>query len=142
MARRDTYHDIVRTALEADGWTITDDPLYLEVEEVRFQIDLGASQSIAAEKNGEKIAVEIKSFVGPSDINELQKAIGQYLLYVSILMEDEPDRTLYLAVPESAYSSVFSKQFVNRVIATHEIRLIVFHAMEERITQWINEKNT
>ena len=143
MARKDAYHDTVKSALEKDGWTITHDPLHLEVDEVGFQIDLGAEQQpIAAEKDSEKIAVEIKSFLGPSDINELEKAIGQYQLYAAILMEKEPDRALYLAVPGVAYHGVFSKPVVNQLIQSLKIRLIVFNEVEERITQWINEKNT
>lgn len=139
MARKDAYHDIVKSALEKDGWTITHDPLHLVVDEVRFQIDLGAQQQpIAAEKNGKKIAVEIKSFLGPSDINELEKAIGQYQLYAVILIEQDPDRALYLAVPEAAYHGVFDKPIVNRLVESLNIRLIVFNEVEERITQWIN----
>jgi len=82
MARKDAYHDIVKNALEKDGWTITSEPLRLVVDDVGVQIDLGAEQQpISAEKDGENIAVEIKSFVGPSIINELEKAIGQYLFF-------------------------------------------------------------
>jgi len=32
MSRKDTFHDIVRRALEKDGWTITHDPLLLGYE--------------------------------------------------------------------------------------------------------------
>jgi len=143
MARKDAYHDIAKSALEKDGWIITHEPLRLVVDEVGIQIDLGAEgQPIAAEKDGENIAVEIKSFVGPSYINELEKAIGQYLLYDAILMVKEPDRALYLAVTEAAYNGVFSKPVVNRLIKNLKIRLIVFHEVEGRITQWIDEKNT
>ena len=31
MSRKDTFHNIVRCALEKDGWTITHDPLYIEL---------------------------------------------------------------------------------------------------------------
>ncbi len=138
-----TKETIVKSALEKDGWTITFNPLHLVVDEVEIQIDLGAEQQpIAAEKDGEKIAVEIKSFVEPSDINELEKAIGQYLFYAAILMEDEPDRALYLAIPESDYYGIFSKKVVDRLITSQKIRLIVFNEIERRITQWIDEKDT
>lgn len=143
MARKDAYHDVVKSALEKDGWTITHDPLYLAVSSVEAFIDLGAEQQpIAAEKGGEKIAVEIKSFLGPSDINELEKAIGQYMLYAAILMEKEPHRILYLAVPKSAYYGVFAKPIVNQFVKSQKIRFIIFNEFEERITQWIDEKNT
>ncbi len=143
MARKNAYHDVVKSALEKDGWTLTHEPLRLVVDEVGIQIDLGAEgQPIAAEKDGQNIAVEIKNFLGPSYINELEKAIGQYLLYDAILMEKEPDRGLYLAVPEAAYDGIFSRRIVARLIKSLKIRLIVFHEGEGRITQWIDEENT
>ena len=110
---------------------------------VDVEIDLGAEQQpIAAEKDGEKIAVEIKSFLGNSDINEFEKALGQYLLYGAILMEKEPERRLYLAVPETAYDGLFSRPVVNRLVKSLKIRFILFDEVEGRITQWIDKKNT
>ena len=73
---KDKYHDLVRDALEKDGWTITDDPLRIQVEELTIKIDLGAEKLIAAEKEGQKIAVEIKSFIGHSVITDSYLAIG------------------------------------------------------------------
>jgi predicted RecB family endonuclease len=73
---KDKYHDLVRDALEKDGWTITDDPLRIQVEERTIKIDLGAEKLIAAEKEGQKIAVEIKSFIGHSVITDFYLAIG------------------------------------------------------------------
>ncbi len=143
MARKDAYHDILKSALEKDGWTITFEPLRLVVDDVGVQIDLGAEQQpIAAEKDEEKIAIEIKSFVGPSTINELEKAIGQYLLYGAILMEKQPERALYLAVPETAYDGIFSRPVVNRLVKSLKIRFILFNEVEGRVTQWIDKKNT
>jgi XisH protein len=63
MSAKGVYHTVVRTALEQDGWTITDDPLILKfTSNRRLRIDLGAEQLIAAEKEMTRIAVEIKSF--------------------------------------------------------------------------------
>ena len=73
---KDKYHDLVRDALEKDGWTITDDPLRIQVEERTIKIDLGAEKLIAAEKEGQKIAVEIKSFIGHSVVTDFYLAIG------------------------------------------------------------------
>jgi len=56
-------------------------------------VDLGAEQLLAAEKRGQKIAVEIKSFVGRSDVDDLEKALGQYLLYQDILAQRDPTLT-------------------------------------------------
>lgn len=65
MRQRDTFHAAVRTALERDGWTITDDPLLLAVGVHKVYVDLGAERLLAATRAGERIAVEIKSFIGP-----------------------------------------------------------------------------
>lgn len=64
MPAKDLYHDIVVAALEADGWTITDDPFRLRYGDRKLYVDLGAERTtIAAEKQGEKIAVSMTSLV-------------------------------------------------------------------------------
>ncbi|WP_318528427.1 element excision factor XisH family protein [Plectonema radiosum] len=85
MPSRDIYHNTVKNALLKDGWTITHDPLRLEWGKKDLYVDLGAEQLIGAENAERKIAVEIKSFVGRSDIDDLEKALGQYILYYDIL---------------------------------------------------------
>src|SRR5882672_6437374 len=101
MAAKDIYHDHVRSALIKDGWTITNDPLRLRWGKKDYYVDLGAEQVIAAEMLGRRIAVEIKSFVGPSMVDDMEKALGQYLIYRSIMRHLQPDRELFLAVPNS-----------------------------------------
>uniref|UniRef100_UPI000A763CBD XisH family protein n=1 Tax=Hassallia byssoidea TaxID=482630 RepID=UPI000A763CBD len=107
MPSRDIYHNTVKNALLKDGWTITHDPLRLEWGKKDLYVDLGAEQLIAAENAERKIAVEIKSFVGRSDIDDLEKALGQYILYYDILSEREPERVLYLAIRNSVYTDLF-----------------------------------
>jgi hypothetical protein len=65
-------------------WTITHDPLTLAFGVHNLYVDLGAERVIAAERAGEQIAVEIKSFVGPSELSILvfnadQEIIQQWL---------------------------------------------------------------
>ena len=81
MPAKDTYHDCVKNALIKDGWRITHDPLKLEIGKKDLYIDLGANQLVAAIKAEQKIAVEIKSFLGRSDVDDLEKApLKIYLL--------------------------------------------------------------
>lgn len=87
MPAKDVYHQTVKEALRRDGWTITHDPLALKVGRKDLFVDLGAEQLLIAEKAGRKIAVEIKSFVGASNVAELEKALGQYILYHDVLEE-------------------------------------------------------
>lgn len=61
-------------------------------------VDLGAERVIiAAEKDRQKIAVEIKSFLNRSPVRDLEEAVGQYDIYRTLLTETEPDRMLWLA---------------------------------------------
>jgi hypothetical protein len=61
---KDIFHDKVKAALIKDGWHITHDPLTVKLTKRNIFIDLGAEKVIAAERHGQKIAVEIKSFLG------------------------------------------------------------------------------
>jgi hypothetical protein len=106
MPQQDIYHNVVKNALIKDGWTITHDPLTLTVGRRDLYVDFGVEQPIAAEKEGRKIAVEVKSFIGPSVVYDLEQALGQYHVYRMILAQDDPQRHLYLAIAESIYAGM------------------------------------
>jgi hypothetical protein len=143
MPARDAYHDVVVHALTADGWTITDDPLSLKYGDRDPYVDLGAERTtLGAEKAGRKIAVEIKSFLGPSPVHDLQEALGQYGKYWAILAETEPDRQLYLAVSDYVHDSVLSDRFGRLMVSQFKVRLLVFDDQRERISQWIDSTDT
>ena len=69
MAKRDVCHNQVKHALEKDQWTITHDPFTLQRRRKNLYADLGAERLISAEKDHKKIVVEIKSFLGKSDVS-------------------------------------------------------------------------
>lgn len=116
MPAKDIFHDAVKNALIKDGWTITDDPFNLDVGGVEMAVDLGAEKLLAAKKADQKIAVEIKSFIAPSNIYELHTAVGQFIHYRIALSVKEPKRVLFLAVPDDIYKTflVFGS-FKNRL---------------------------
>jgi len=136
VAARDIFHDVVKQALEKAGWRITHDPLSLQIGGVEMYIDLGAEQLIAAEKEGEKIAVEIKSFVAVSAIYEFHLAIGQYRNYQLALLQEDPERVLYLAVPEDAYDRFFTLQFIQDALRYNAVRYFVYDVQAEVIVRW------
>nr|WP_204103482.1 element excision factor XisH family protein [Spirulina major] len=107
MARRDIYHNTVKRALEKDGWKITHDPFPLVVGNKRLSVDLGVERLISAEKGTEKIVIEIKSFIGQSDVKDLEQALGQYTLYRQVMNEIKIDRLLYLAISQDAFKARF-----------------------------------
>ncbi|ETX00459.1 MAG: fatty-acid oxidation protein subunit alpha [Candidatus Entotheonella factor] len=137
MAAKDIFHDGVKIALQKDGWTITDDPLHLRLSGViDLYIDLGAEKLVAAEKDGQKIAVEIKSFLGASTISDFHHALGQFTNYRYALEDTEPDRTLYLAIPLDVHAEFFTLPFIQSVVLRSQLKLIVYDAIREEIAQW------
>ena len=137
MPARDIYHDTVRNALIKDGWVITHDPLALAWGTARMYVDLGAEKLIAAQKSDRKIALEVESFVGPSRVEDLEKALGQYTLYFDVLAEAEPDRMLYPAVSDVAFEEVFEESVGRSTIARGRVQVMVFDPRAEAIVKWI-----
>lgn len=138
MSAKDKFHDIVKSALQRDGWTITDDPLRIEWGLVELYIDLGAEKIIAAEREGQKIAVEVKSFIGQSTISEFHTALGQFINYRFALSQKEPERALYLAVPSDTYDTFFQLPFTQMIIQQYQLRLLIYNVENEVIITWQN----
>ncbi len=130
MPRRDLYHGVVVEALEREGWTITDDPLHVSIGGTDLYVDLAAEMLLGAEKGGVRIAVEIKSFLGLSAVNDLQMAIGQYNVYRDVLSEVEPDRSLYLAIPKRTQRGVFGSELGRIVVEKQRLLLVVFEEQQ------------
>lgn len=138
MPQLDLYHDAVKQALIKDGWSITDDPFIIEFKGLRLYADLGAEKTIAAERNGRKLVVEIKVFGSLSLINDLEKAVGQYGIYRTFLKRVNPERLLYLAISQEIFQDFFQRPAIQEIIVDQQIRLLVFNALKEEIVQWIN----
>ena len=136
---KDIFHNTVKNALQKDGWKITHDPYQLRYGVADVYIDLAAEEAIAAEKEGRKIAVEVKSFAGGSTISEFHTALGQFLNYrVAIEVSSEPERMLYLAVATDTYQMFLRFEPAKTVIGRYEIRLIIYKPIREAIDQWID----
>ena len=136
MPAKDIYHNIVCNALIKDGWTITDDPLILKIGKRSVFVDLGAEKLIAAERDSEKIAVEIKSFLSPSPINDLENAWGQFFMYARTLQKRDPNRLLYLAVSRNTFEYLFQEEAGKLLLEEPGFRIVVFDAKSEEIVQW------
>ncbi len=137
MPARDFYHDVVKAALIADGWTITNDPLKLSVGTKNLFVDLGAEQLLAADKQGRKIAVEVKSFFGTSEIDDLEKAVGQFTIYRHVLAQNEPDRRLYLAIRLEVFQDLFTEPIGQLLLNLEPLKLLVFEPEQGVIVRWI-----
>ncbi|MGI8642215.1 MAG: XisH family protein [Pyrinomonadaceae bacterium] len=136
MSAKDKFHDSVKNALIKDGWTITADPLQIKLGDIDAYIDLGAEKLLTAEKNGEKIAVEIKSFLGASNIYDFYLAFGQFLNYREALNKQEPERVLFLAVPDSVHETFFKNEFILEMVEKFELKLVSYNIETEEIVKW------
>jgi XisH protein len=137
MPARDRYHQHVVDALIRDGWRITHDPLTVRVGAKDMFIDLGAERFLGAEKAGRKIAVEIKSFVGSSEVRELEVTLGQFVLYGDALADVEPDRVLYVAVRAEVYEDLFEEPIGVMLLKNGRLRLVVFDPDQREVLRWI-----
>jgi hypothetical protein len=138
MPAKDLFHDCVKVALIRDGWQISHDPYSLKIGKKDLFVDLGAEKLITAEKGSVKIAVEIKSFVSPSEIQDLENALGQYILYQNVLQKIEPDRILYLAIREAVFHKLFEQEVGQILLENKVLRLLTFNPETEVITKWIS----
>ncbi|MBI1927816.1 XisH family protein [Candidatus Poribacteria bacterium] len=135
---KDIIHIPVKNALENHGWTITDDPYTVQYAEFTMYADLAAERMIAAQRGTEKIAVEIKSFIGRSAVQDVKEALGPYVMYQTYLAEIEPDRKLYLAISTKAYHDIFSLEAVQLLVQRFTIAIIVVNIEREEIVTWID----
>ena len=138
MSAKDLFHEAVKQALIKDGWTITSDPLTIRIDRVKLEIDLAAEKVFAAEKDGQKIAVEVKSFVNPSNISDFHNALGQFLSYRLALQMTESNRILYLAVPIDIFNTFFQERFTQAAIVQYGLKILAYEPNTEEIIQWKN----
>jgi len=139
MPAKDFYHDHVKSALEAEGWKITHDPFFIRVGRRKSFIDLGAENAvIGAEKEGVKIAVEIKSFLGASDMDEFEDALGQFIIYYNALEEKDPNRHLYMAIPSGFHERFFEDDFFKKLAQRYNLKMIIFDEETKAIHKWIS----
>ncbi|HQU86000.1 MAG TPA: element excision factor XisH family protein [Pyrinomonadaceae bacterium] len=137
MPRLDEHHEAVKNALIKEGWTITDDPFTIDFEDATLFADLAAERTIAAQKDNEKIVIEIKMFGSRSAYDDLEKAFGQYQVYRSFLRQIEPSRQIFLAVSVEKQAKIFSRESVKFLVGDLQIKLVIFNPETEEIVEWI-----
>jgi hypothetical protein len=136
MPALDKFHDAVCNALKKEGWTITHDPLTIKVDNRRVFVDVGAERILGAEKWTQKIAVEIKTFTGRSEVHDLWDALGQFVAYRELLAEIEPERIVFVAVPQLTLEGIFQERIGQILVRRLEIDFLSYDADSEVIMTW------
>jgi len=136
LPAKDVYHDLVKRALIKDNWTILKENFKIPFGTKKIYVDLTAEKILLVEKDKQKIAVEIKSFLGKSAVNELHKAIGQYQTYFSVIKRELPEFILYLAIPASIFIDIFQDRLGLAILEDFPINLLVFDVEEIEEIKW------
>jgi hypothetical protein len=139
MPAKDRIHDIVVRALRKDGWRIEREQPEMSLEGNKIYIDILAERTlITAERDAERIAVEVKGFTGPSEVVDLRDAIGQYMLYRSVLPHFDPDRTLFLAVDETtATTGILNSLMGRNVLHAAQVNVVIIDIVQEEVVSWM-----
>lgn len=137
MPKKDIFHETVKTALLKDGWVITNDPLFVPTEGgVNFFIDLGIEKIIGAQKNGEHIAIEIKSFDENTPAYSFYEILGQFLIYEIALQEQLKPWQLFVALSSLGFKRLDEAPIFNRAIIKFNLNFVIFDPIDKIIIEW------
>ena len=81
--------------------------------------------------------MEVKSFAGASELDDIEDALGHYFLYRSVLGRTEPERKLYIAIHQEVYLDVFEEPLGRLLLEDYNLSLIVVDLKSEVILKWI-----
>lgn len=135
---KDIIHGAVKNALIKDGWTITADPYRIEFEEFTLFADLAAQRVIGPDQVEHKVIIEVKSFIGWSFVEDLQKALGQYAMYHRFLEQTAPDYELHLAISDTTHQEYFEQKAVQVIMQAYQLTLLIVNLEREEIVAWIS----
>ena len=137
MSAKDKFHEQVKRALIKDRWTVTDDPSEVTSEGRTFIVDLGGGTLDPSRSRGGEDCDRGQEFSQFFSDYRFYGALGQFSTYRLALEREDPDRVLYLAVPENAYETFFRSPFMRIAIEEFQLLLIVYEPKKEIVVQWI-----
>jgi len=131
MPAYDQCHPQVVRALEREGWRSAPKPQPLVAGQRPLFIDIKAS------RNDISIFVEVKCFTdGKGVVEELYGAIGQYLIYRSLLHQNDLLGSLYLTVSNMAYEGILHRLAL-ATVREIGMKLIVLDLENEVVERWL-----
>lgn len=136
MPAQDKFLESVLRALIKEGWTITDQEVQLPFDATNSYVDFLAERTLIAERGTEKIAVEVKTFAGKSVLSELEKALGQFLIYKTCMVLAHMEHELYLAAPADMLD-FFKRPAATELRKNYGIKVVIYDATKEEILEWI-----
>ena len=71
-------------------------------------------------------------------LSELEKAVGQFIIYRFAMRREDAERELFIAVGEKIYNKLFVHPDVIELIESEDLKIIVFDEIKEVFVRWIN----
>jgi hypothetical protein len=62
--------------------------------------------------------------------------MGQAWNYKVVLEDQQPDRVLYLEVPEDIYEEFFTRRLAQMSVTRMQLKMLVFNPLTEEIVSW------
>ncbi len=138
MPALDQCHDQVVRALQKDGWQLEASPSRLYLPYRYVYVDLRMSRRVNG-KWEQLMLVEVKCFPDENNTTpDLYLALGQYLIYRTIVLELNLSVPLYLSVPEHIFAEIFDPA-VMRTIRDNQINIVVINLEQEKVIKWIEQ---
>lgn len=73
----------------------------------------------------------------PATLQDLEDTLGQYLIYLSFLKRIEPDRKLYIAIPDVVYALFVESQAIQMLLHDNNVPLIIVNPDTEEVVEWV-----
>jgi XisI protein/XisH protein len=67
--------------------------------------------------------------------------VGQYFAYLVALEAQEPERILYLAMPNAIWQSLANLPFTKAISKRASLRLLIFDPISEEVSAWMDRLN-
>jgi len=71
-----------------------------------------------------------------SILHDFLLAVGQYYVYKTILSKSEPNRTLYVALPDFIYNRIIKYEWAQEVVRNLSMKFILYDTNQKSITIW------
>ncbi|MCU0476995.1 MAG: hypothetical protein MUC99_12980 [Anaerolineae bacterium] len=125
-------------ALEKLGYQVTHQPYAIRLNQPREPL-LFADLRLVSTRDTTRgiIVVEVKCFAsGRNVLDELYGAVGQCMMYRTILEQVEPDAMVYLSVPRSVHQAKLNNQSVIRLMREARLGFLVVDLETEEVVSW------
>ena len=71
-------------------------------------------------------------------MEDLQDAVGQFVMYRDLLGEIDPEREAFVAVPDAVIDGILAEELGQILLRRGSLRVFGYDAVERSITRWIS----